>query len=113
MPAYWALDPSGVEHLSAEEATELGFPELQFSAELFTVSWDPSVYTGLREFHQAKGFDPYSQDIARYPGYTLYRPSMNMLRSLIVSAFSGRDFARCAGYGFGLATCARLPRSAW
>jgi hypothetical protein len=26
LPAYWSLNPSGLERLSTEEATELGFP---------------------------------------------------------------------------------------
>ncbi|KAJ7205504.1 hypothetical protein GGX14DRAFT_397649 [Mycena pura] len=35
-------------------------------------SWYCSAYDGLREFHQAKGFDPDSQDVAQHPGYPLY-----------------------------------------
>ncbi|KAJ7340668.1 hypothetical protein DFH08DRAFT_704431, partial [Mycena albidolilacea] len=34
-------------------------------------SWDASVYTGLRQFHQAKSFDPDSQDVARHLGHPL------------------------------------------
>ncbi|KAJ7252948.1 hypothetical protein C8J57DRAFT_1519741 [Mycena rebaudengoi] len=63
-PAYWSLDPSGTERLGSEEAERLGFPS-------FT-SWDDLVYAGIREFHEAKGFDPYSQDVAREFGYPLY-----------------------------------------
>ncbi|KAJ7197712.1 hypothetical protein C8J57DRAFT_1029209, partial [Mycena rebaudengoi] len=64
---YWSLDPSGTERLGSEEAERLGFPS-------FTVrmSWDDLVYAGIREFHEAKGFDPYSQDVAREFGYPLY-----------------------------------------
>ncbi|KAJ6555862.1 hypothetical protein B0H19DRAFT_137156 [Mycena capillaripes] len=74
-PAYWSLDPLGVERLTAEEATELGFPSFQLSREIRTNSWDASVYAGLRQFHKAKGFDPDSQDVARYLGEPLYQLS--------------------------------------
>ncbi|KAJ7669876.1 hypothetical protein DFH06DRAFT_962917, partial [Mycena polygramma] len=67
-PAYWCLEPSGAHPLSKEEATEHGFPTLQFSAKFGGYSWDSSVYAGLAKFHQAKGFDPYSQDVARHLG---------------------------------------------
>ncbi|KAJ7024199.1 hypothetical protein C8F04DRAFT_922513, partial [Mycena alexandri] len=61
-PAYWSLDPSGLDHLSTEEAARLGFPSFQLTTEIEGASWDTSVYAGLRQFHQAKGFDPDSQD---------------------------------------------------
>ncbi|KAJ7669893.1 hypothetical protein DFH06DRAFT_1468648 [Mycena polygramma] len=72
-PAYWSLEPSGAQPLSTEEAMELGFPTLQFSTEVLGSSWDSSVYAGLAKFHLAKGFDPYSQDVARHLGHPLYR----------------------------------------
>ncbi|KAF7337073.1 hypothetical protein MVEN_02144500 [Mycena venus] len=74
-PAYWSLDPSGIEHLSKDDATRLGFPTIQLSAEVSTNSWDARIYAGLRQFHQGKGFDPESQDVARYLGYPLYQLS--------------------------------------
>ncbi|KAJ7670167.1 hypothetical protein DFH06DRAFT_162084 [Mycena polygramma] len=77
-PAYWSLDPSGVERFTIEEAIELGFPTLQFSTYIDGRSWDSSVYAGLRKFHQAKGFDPYSQDVARHLGHHLYQPAANV-----------------------------------
>lgn len=72
-PAYWSLDPLGTEHLSAEEAEEFGFPSLEFTMEVWGQSWDESVYTGLRQFHQRKGYDPYSQDLAKELGYQLFQ----------------------------------------
>ncbi|KAF7353337.1 hypothetical protein MSAN_01521900 [Mycena sanguinolenta] len=39
------------------------------------MSWDNSVYEGLRRFHQGKGFDPDSQDLARHLGYPLFELS--------------------------------------
>ncbi|KAJ6518460.1 hypothetical protein DFH09DRAFT_1331944 [Mycena vulgaris] len=38
-------------------------------------SWEQIVYSGLREFQQAKGYDPHSQDVARELGYPLYQVS--------------------------------------
>ncbi|KAJ7677030.1 hypothetical protein DFH06DRAFT_1169557 [Mycena polygramma] len=73
--AYWSLDPSGTHSLSMEEATKAGFPELQFNTEVRGISWDSRVYAGLRKFHRAKGFDPYSQDVARHLGRKLWQPS--------------------------------------
>ncbi|KAJ7679410.1 hypothetical protein DFH06DRAFT_975168, partial [Mycena polygramma] len=72
-PAYWSLDPSGMERLNTEEATRLGFPSIEFTTQLRFVYWEASVYAGLRQFHQAKGFDPDSQDVARHLGEPLYQ----------------------------------------
>ncbi|KAJ6465526.1 hypothetical protein C8R47DRAFT_48470 [Mycena vitilis] len=74
-PAYWSLDPMGIGRLSTEEAREYGFPELTFSTTIYGRYWDASVYAGLRKFYQAKGFDPYSQDLARHLGCPLFQPS--------------------------------------
>jgi hypothetical protein len=74
-PAYWSLDPAGVEHLSTEEVRQLGLPSIEFKILSTGRTWDASVYAGLRQFHQAKGFDPDSQDIARRLGYPLFQLS--------------------------------------
>ncbi|KAJ6484683.1 hypothetical protein C8R45DRAFT_1214711 [Mycena sanguinolenta] len=37
------------------------------------MSWDESVYAGVRQFQHAKGFDPYTQDAARQLNHPLYR----------------------------------------
>ncbi|KAJ7027345.1 hypothetical protein C8F04DRAFT_91934 [Mycena alexandri] len=77
-PAYWSLDPLGVERLTAKEATRLGFPSMRLATSVYGYSSDASVYTGLRQFHAAKGFDPDSQDVARHLGYPLYELSGEM-----------------------------------
>ncbi|KAJ7153835.1 hypothetical protein C8R46DRAFT_1228126 [Mycena filopes] len=77
-PAYWSLDASGDERLSTEEATQLGFPLLELATQLEGVSWDTSVYAGLRQFHRAKGFDPERQDVARHLGDRLFCLSRNV-----------------------------------
>ncbi|KAF7374230.1 hypothetical protein MSAN_00305800 [Mycena sanguinolenta] len=74
-PAYWSLDPSGTERLTSEEATNLGFPSFSLSTRVMGVSWDASVYAGLRQFHKGKGFDPDSQDVAQHLGHELYQLS--------------------------------------
>ncbi|KAJ7340577.1 hypothetical protein DFH08DRAFT_658284, partial [Mycena albidolilacea] len=70
-PAYWSLDPFGTDPLSWEDAANLGFPSLQLFTRIRGRSWDAGVYAGLRQFHQAKGFDPESQDVARHLGQPL------------------------------------------
>ncbi|KAJ7315745.1 hypothetical protein DFH08DRAFT_653076, partial [Mycena albidolilacea] len=71
-PTYWSLDPSGADRLSTEAATRLGFPSFHCTTEIRGQSWDASVYEGLQKFHQGKGFDPYTQDLARHLRYPLY-----------------------------------------
>lgn len=77
-PAYWSLDPSGVEHLTTEEAQALGLPIIVVEMEVIGDSWDGSVYAGLRQFHQGKGFDPDTQDLARHLGYPLFWVSSDL-----------------------------------
>ncbi|KAF7374123.1 hypothetical protein MSAN_00293500 [Mycena sanguinolenta] len=74
-PAYWSLDPSGANRLTMKDAVTLGFPSFNLTTHIMGSSWDASVYAGLRQFHQAKGFDPDSQDLARYLGHKLYQLS--------------------------------------
>jgi hypothetical protein len=54
-----------------EDATALGFPSISLSTNVHGKFWDASVYAGLRQFNQAKGFDPDSQDVARHLGEPL------------------------------------------
>jgi hypothetical protein len=65
-PTYWSLDPGGVQRLNPEEATALGFPLIDLTINIRGCSWDSTVYTGLRDFHRAKGFDSDSQDVAHF-----------------------------------------------
>lgn len=96
-PAYWTLDPLGVDRLSSEDAKRLGFPELSFSALVGQRCWDESVYNGLRQFHAAKGFDPDSQDVARHVRVPLYQ----------LSARSDALFA----HGEFIGLCSRFPQT--
>jgi hypothetical protein len=58
-----------------EDPMKLSFPSIQFSMEIWGWFWDASVYTGLWQFHKAKGFDPDTQAIARHLGESLYQLS--------------------------------------
>ncbi|KAF7337245.1 Kinase-like protein [Mycena sanguinolenta] len=70
-PAYWSLDPSGADRLSTEDAENLGFPAIHIETTMIGHSWDRRVYEGLRRFHESKGLDPDSREVARRLGYPL------------------------------------------
>ncbi|KAF7337249.1 hypothetical protein MSAN_02277400 [Mycena sanguinolenta] len=74
-PAYWSLNPSGADRLSTEDAKSLGFPTIHIETVMHGWSWDCSLYEGLRQFHEGKGFNPYSREVARRLGYPLYEVS--------------------------------------
>ncbi|KAJ6465022.1 hypothetical protein C8R45DRAFT_795238, partial [Mycena sanguinolenta] len=61
----------GASRLSSEEAHTLGFPIIHIGTRITGHSWDRSIYQGLRRFHQGRGFDPESQDVARHLVYPL------------------------------------------
>jgi hypothetical protein len=61
-----------------EDATTLGFPSISLSTVISGRFWDAGVYAGLRQFHQAKGFDPDSQDVARYLHDPLWQLASDM-----------------------------------
>ncbi|KAF7353287.1 hypothetical protein MSAN_01516700 [Mycena sanguinolenta] len=71
-PGYWSLNPSGADRLSTEDARILGFPAIHIETVMIGDSWDCSVYEGLRQFHEGKGFDPDSREVARQLGYPLF-----------------------------------------
>ncbi|KAJ7698521.1 hypothetical protein B0H16DRAFT_1837202 [Mycena metata] len=71
--AYWSRDPFGAVRLSPEEAEEAGFPLITLKLSVSGESWDSIAYAELRQFHQAKGFAPDSQEIARHLGHPLYQ----------------------------------------
>ncbi|KAJ6451194.1 hypothetical protein C8R45DRAFT_946404 [Mycena sanguinolenta] len=70
--AYWSFDPSGAQPLTNRDALQSGLPVILPSITVFGKSFDRSVYAGLRQFHQGKGFDPESQDVARHEGHSLF-----------------------------------------
>jgi hypothetical protein len=66
---YWAFDPAGLDRLTHEAAEEIGLPNPKFSMDLTGHKWDECDYDMVRDFHVAKGFDPYTQDAAIAVGY--------------------------------------------
>ncbi|KAJ7143691.1 hypothetical protein C8R44DRAFT_845892 [Mycena epipterygia] len=80
--AYWSLDPSGARSLTTAQATRLGFPSIYWARQVYIRSWDDSVYAAVRKFHEAKGFDPDSQDLVRHMDYPLYRISDDIMEVL-------------------------------
>ncbi|KAJ7714795.1 hypothetical protein B0H16DRAFT_1898970 [Mycena metata] len=96
-PAYWSLDPEGIQALSTEEAERLGFPSFQLSTTVYGKSWDADVYAGLCKFHQGKGFDPDSQDVARHLGRPLYELSRD-----VNPPFASAETAYVAGLAIAL-----------
>ncbi|KAJ6472867.1 hypothetical protein C8R47DRAFT_1053935 [Mycena vitilis] len=71
--AYWSYDPFGAQRLSRQEAEEAGFPLIELRMWASGKLWDSTDYAGLRRFHEAKGFAPDSQEIARHLGHPLYQ----------------------------------------
>ncbi|KAJ7901323.1 hypothetical protein B0H13DRAFT_1622094 [Mycena leptocephala] len=68
---YWAFDPDGLNRLTHETVEDIGLPTIEFSIALMGMRWEESDYDMIRDFHVAKGFDPYSQDAAIAVGYPL------------------------------------------
>ncbi|KAJ7480746.1 hypothetical protein FB451DRAFT_1238348 [Mycena latifolia] len=74
-PAYWSFDPLGIDKLDEEDSRKLGFPTISLHMNVWTYTWSRAVYGGIRKFHQGKGFDPDSQDVAVQLGVPLYELS--------------------------------------
>ncbi|KAJ7930740.1 hypothetical protein B0H13DRAFT_2531787, partial [Mycena leptocephala] len=68
---YWAFDPFGLNRLTHDVAEDFGLPTVEFSIHLDGEGWEEHKYDMIREFHVAKGFDPYTQDAAIAVGYPL------------------------------------------
>jgi len=74
--AYWCVDPSGASKFSLEDTASRGFPPPELELQVDVRIWkEGRVYRALRQFHQAKGFDPESQGVATHLGYPLYHVS--------------------------------------
>ncbi|KAJ7930770.1 hypothetical protein B0H13DRAFT_881342 [Mycena leptocephala] len=68
---YWAFDPDGLNQLTHETVEDIGLPTVVFWIDLYGGSWDERDYDMIRDFHVAKGFDPYTEDVAIAMGYPL------------------------------------------
>ncbi|KAF7353224.1 hypothetical protein MSAN_01510200 [Mycena sanguinolenta] len=103
-PAYWSLNPSGADRLSTEDARNLGFPVIHIETLMFGESWDRTVYRGLRRFHEGKGFDLESREVARQLGYPLFEVASNRM------PFLARAARLASLYSLPLKVQQRLPR---
>jgi hypothetical protein len=68
---YWAFDPAGLDRLTHDVAEDFGLPTVEFWIHLKGGRWDGRDYDMVRDFHVAKGFNPYTQDAAIAMGYPL------------------------------------------
>ncbi|KAJ7349851.1 hypothetical protein DFH08DRAFT_958799 [Mycena albidolilacea] len=88
-PGYWSFNSAGVERLDSADAVKLGFPSQTLSMNFKGSCWVPGVYAGLRKFHQLKGFDPESEDVARHLGELSSLPAgVRASRSLLLAPTS-------------------------
>ncbi|KAJ7436333.1 hypothetical protein FB451DRAFT_1307514 [Mycena latifolia] len=65
---YWSMDPTGTTRLSPEDSDTLGLPRFRFEFRAWGTFWELYHYNAVREFHQAKGFDPDSLDVTQLLG---------------------------------------------
>ncbi|KAJ7835180.1 hypothetical protein B0H14DRAFT_2590446 [Mycena olivaceomarginata] len=103
--AYWSLDPSGADLLSEAAAQYLGFPAIQLQILVCGKSWDASVYNGICQFHESKGFDPRSQEVALELGYPPFQVSCDweallahLQQSDAGDCYSNSDGVSCTEY---------------
>uniref|UniRef100_A0A0W0GBV2 Uncharacterized protein n=1 Tax=Moniliophthora roreri TaxID=221103 RepID=A0A0W0GBV2_MONRR len=70
-PYFWSFDETGQSRMSEEECDGWGLPMLMLSTRYNARlrSWPTYVYTGLRDWQKARGFDPATSDWARELGY--------------------------------------------
>ncbi|KAJ7315514.1 hypothetical protein DFH08DRAFT_1039682, partial [Mycena albidolilacea] len=72
---YWSLDLSGAERLNKDDARNHGFPDIDLQVRVGGRMWDESVYNGIRQFQEAKGLNPYSDEVALQLGQPFYQVS--------------------------------------
>jgi hypothetical protein len=54
---------------------DLGFPVIQLQVIIVGASWDAGIYNRIRQFHEGKGSNPYSEEVALAIGYPLFQLS--------------------------------------
>ncbi|KAJ7881981.1 hypothetical protein B0H14DRAFT_2178064, partial [Mycena olivaceomarginata] len=65
---YWSLDPTGNTQMTPDECDSLGLPRLKFLFLPRARFWHEYHCDAIREFFEAKGFDPESRDVTRLLG---------------------------------------------
>ncbi|ESK86877.1 hypothetical protein Moror_3428 [Moniliophthora roreri MCA 2997] len=72
-PYFWSFDETGQSRMSEEECERWGLPMFTVSTcypneFLLLYSWSTHVYTTLRDWQKARGFDPTTSDWAQHMG---------------------------------------------
>ncbi|ESK81025.1 hypothetical protein Moror_16281 [Moniliophthora roreri MCA 2997] len=69
-PCFWSFDETGQSRMSEEECERWGLPVPTLSKDSVRLpSWPTHVYTALRDWQKARGFDPTTSDWARHMGF--------------------------------------------
>ncbi|EEB97110.1 hypothetical protein MPER_03632 [Moniliophthora perniciosa FA553] len=96
---FWSFDEDGRSRISEEEWERWGIPILTPDTWSGTTwfSWPTHVYTALRKWQIARGFDPSTADWAQelgYPEFEIIGAKKSWL-SWTWSAFTGSDISAC------------------
>ncbi|KAJ8079961.1 hypothetical protein PM082_016786 [Marasmius tenuissimus] len=68
---YWSLDPNGDTVMPEMQRIALALPSFHQYVLPGVVCWKPEVYDLVRQWQEAKGFDPATTDFARSMGYPI------------------------------------------
>ncbi|KAJ7907223.1 hypothetical protein B0H13DRAFT_699074 [Mycena leptocephala] len=68
---YWSLDSAGNSRMTLAECDYIGLPRLEFMFLPTAKFWHEYHYNAVREFSEARGFNPHSSEVARLLGLPL------------------------------------------
>jgi len=83
---YWSLDPCGNTRMTQDECDAIGLPRLRFLFLPIARFWHEYHYNAIREFYEAKGFDPNSDDVTRLLDLPLAQVEPNIVTNIIPEA---------------------------
>ncbi|KAL0564392.1 hypothetical protein V5O48_017655 [Marasmius crinis-equi] len=83
---YWSRDPDGDTAMSDEQRVSLGLPRFIPTVNHDCCTWPVEVYDFMRQWQEAKGFDPTTTDFARSMGFPILE---------IIPPADGDHFAEC------------------
>ena len=69
---FWSLDENGQSEMTEEECRRWGVPGLSAWSRIVwqeVLTWPSYIYTAIRNWQVARGFDPTTADFARSCGY--------------------------------------------
>ncbi|KAJ7863602.1 hypothetical protein B0H14DRAFT_2264546, partial [Mycena olivaceomarginata] len=66
---FWSFSPDGKERLKESEAEELGVPKVLLQTLVYGQSWSKQQYNLIHEVQLAKGFNPETNELAKYLDY--------------------------------------------